>query len=122
MHKGFVPNYPQISPINPRMFIEICPYHLIIDAEMKIVQSGIKIQMMMPNIRNRHATVTNYFTLRYPNCVDLSFENIKRFVQSPFVLEMKKDEMEKDWTEKPPIQIKGIQGLWLITLNFQFSN
>ncbi|KAL4219763.1 hypothetical protein ACF0H5_020177 [Mactra antiquata] len=107
LHKGFVPNYPQVSPVNPRMFIEIFPYHVIIDKDMKIVQSGIKIQMMMPSIRNRHANLANYFTIRYPNCVDLRYENIQHFVQSPFVLEMKKTEMEKDWTDRPPVQIKG---------------
>jgi len=110
MHKGFVPNYPESTPINPRMFIEIFPYHLIFDNEMKIVQSGIKIQMLMPEIRSRQALLSTFFTLRYPNNVDLTYENIKRFVLCPFVLEFTRENMEREWVDRPALQLKGT--LW----------
>lgn len=108
MHKGFVPNYPQNLPINPRMFIEIFPYHVIVDKELKIVQSGMKIQMLMSNIRSRQAVLTDFFTIRYPNCVDLTYKNIERFVVCPFILELRKDAMEQEWANSPALQIKGM--------------
>lgn len=107
MHKGFVPNYPQILPINPRMFIEIFPYHVVFDNDMEIVQSGMKIQMLMQGVRSRNALLTDYFTIRYPNCVDLTYANIERFVFCPFVLELRKDSMEREWIDRPALQIKG---------------
>lgn len=92
------------------MFIEIFPYHVIFDTEMKIVQSGIKIQMLSPNIRSRQAVLTDYFLLRYPNCVDLSYKNLERFIMCPFILEMRRENMEKEWTDKPALQLKGMMG------------
>ncbi|KAK3604651.1 hypothetical protein CHS0354_007194 [Potamilus streckersoni] len=106
LHKGFVPNYPDSLLVNPRMFIEIFPFHLIFDSEMKVHQSGVRIQHMMPTIRNRLAFVTDYFTLRYPNFVDFTYENIKRFVRTPFILEFNKYKLEKEWADKHSIQVK----------------
>ena len=107
LHRGFVPNYPEILPINPRMFIEIFPYHVIFDTELKAVQSGIRIQMLAPNIRTRQAYIPDFFFLRYPNCVDLTYENIERFVSCPFILEMRRENMDKEWVDKPALQLKG---------------
>ncbi|XP_060563345.1 guanylate cyclase soluble subunit beta-2-like [Ruditapes philippinarum] len=107
MHKGFVPNYPPSLPINPRMFIEIFPYHVTLDKDLKIVQSGLKLQILMPNIRSRQALLTDFFTIRYPNCVDLTYKNIERFVLCPFILELRKDAMEENWSDRPALQIKG---------------
>lgn len=111
LHRGFVPNYPESLAINPRMFIEIFPYHVIFDTEMKVVQSGIRIQMLVPSIRSRHANLDDFFVLRYPNCVDLNYDNIERFVLCPFILELRRDNMAKDWQEKPALQLKGNFGV-----------
>ncbi|KAJ8310639.1 hypothetical protein KUTeg_012504 [Tegillarca granosa] len=107
LSRGFVPNYPQEIAINPRMFIEVFPYHLIFDPEMKIYQSGLKIQQMMPTIRNRQAEVPKYFRLKYPTHTDFNFENIKKFVMCPFVLEPRKEKMEREWKDRPVLSLKG---------------
>lgn len=107
LHRGFVPNYPETLAINPRMFIEMFPFHIVFDSDMKIVQSGMKIQIMMPTIRSRQALVTDFFTIRYPNCTDLNYKNIGRFVMCPFILELNKDVMDREWTDRPALKIKG---------------
>ncbi|KAH3811328.1 hypothetical protein DPMN_139739 [Dreissena polymorpha] len=107
LHRGFVPNYPETLAINPRMFIEIFPYHLIVDKDLKIEQSGIKIQTLMPSIRSRQALLTDYFLIRYPNCVDLTYTNIERFICCPFVLEFRKENMKREWVDRPSLQLKG---------------
>lgn len=107
LSRGFVPNYPNEIPINPRMFIEVFPYHVIFDPSMKVHQSGISIQQLMPSIRNRSSDMEDYFTLLYPRCTDLTYLNVQRFIRSPFILEMRREKMQKTWTKRPPLLIKG---------------
>ncbi|KAH3811420.1 hypothetical protein DPMN_139830 [Dreissena polymorpha] len=107
LHCGFVPIYPENLAINPRMFIEIFQYHLLVDNDFKIEQSGIKIQTLIPSIRSRQALLTDYFLIRYPNCVDLTYTNIERFICCPFVLEFRKETMKREWVDRPSLQLKG---------------
>lgn len=107
LSRGFVPNYPNEIPINPRMFIEVFPYHVIFDPSMKVHQSGISIQQLMPSIRNRSSEMKDFFTLLYPRCTDLTYLNVQRFIRSPFILEMRREKMQKTWTKRPPLLIKG---------------
>lgn len=109
LSRGFVPNYPEEIPINPRMFIEVFPYHVIFDPSMKVHQSGISIQQLMPSIRNRSSEMKDYFHLRYPRCTDLTYANIQHFIRSPFILEMRREKMQKTWTKRPPLLIKGVR-------------
>lgn len=108
LSRGFVPNYPEQNFINPRMFIEVFPYHLILNEEMKVIQSGIKIQQMMPLIRSsRTAEVQLFFNLLYPRHTDFTYENVKKFIMCPFVLEFKRDKLVKDWKKRPLLSLKG---------------
>ncbi|XP_062600671.1 guanylate cyclase soluble subunit beta-2-like [Saccostrea cucullata] len=107
LSRGFVPNYPEEIPINPRMFIEVFPYHVIFNTSMKVHQSGISIQQLMPSIRIRSSEMKDYFLLRYPRCTDLTYDNIQRFIRSPFILELRRERMQKTWTKRPPLLIKG---------------
>ncbi|XP_071165575.1 guanylate cyclase soluble subunit beta-2-like [Mytilus edulis] len=108
LSRGFVPNYPEQNFINPRMFIEVFPYHLILNEEMKVIQSGIKIQQMMPLIRSsRTADVQLFFNLLYPRHTDFTYENVKKFIMCPFVLEFKRDKLVKDWKKRPLLSLKG---------------
>ena len=106
--RGFVPNYPDAISINPRMFIEVFPYHVILDSSMNVHQSGIKIQQLMPSIRNRSAEMKDFFRMKYPRFTEMTFENLKKFIMTPFILELRKERMSKDWTKRPPLLIKGI--------------
>ncbi|KAK3095418.1 hypothetical protein FSP39_014447 [Pinctada imbricata] len=107
LSRGFVPNYPDAISINPRMFIEVFPYHVIFDSTMNVHQSGIKIQQLMPSIRNRSADLKDFFKLKFPRFTDLSFENMKKFIMTPIILELRRERMSKEWTRRPPLMIKG---------------
>lgn len=108
LSRGFVPNYPEQNFINPRMFIEIFPYHLILNEEMKVIQSGIRIQQMMPLIRSaRTADVNSFFQLIYPRHTDFTYENIKKFIMSPFAVEFKREKLAKEWKKRPLLVLKG---------------
>lgn len=106
--RGFVPTYPQQIAINSRSFIDIFPYHIVVDSDMKVYQSGIQIQRMMPSIRSRMAHIADFFTMRYPKFTDFTFDNIKRFIMSPYVLEMKKERLAKDFINHHPFALKGV--------------
>lgn len=108
LSRGFVPNYPEQNFINPRMFIEIFPYHLILNEEMKVIQSGIRIQQMMPLIRSsRTADVNLFFNLLYPRHTDFTYENVKKFIMCPFALEFKREKLAKEWKKRPLLVLKG---------------
>ncbi|XP_021349770.1 guanylate cyclase soluble subunit beta-2-like [Mizuhopecten yessoensis] len=117
--RGFVASYPHQSAINPKMFIDVFPYHLVFDSDMKLYQTGVRLQKMMPSIRSRMAKVTDFFTLKYPRCTDFTFENIKNFIMCPFILEVQKDRLAKDFLHYGPFQVKG-QMFFLMDRNFFF--
>lgn len=107
LSKAFVPTFPAVLELSARLFSEIFPFHIMFDNNMKIKQLGLQIQQMMPDIRNP-SIVTEYFEIQYPHSVDLSFENVKKFINTPFVLKLRADKMNKTWVKaRPLLEVKG---------------
>ena len=61
----------------------------------------------MPTIRGALMKINAYFELLHPHSVDLSFENVTKFVNTPFVLKTKKEKMARTWGTKPMLILRG---------------
>lgn len=107
LHKGFSPSYPDKLIISPRMFIELMPYHVVISSDLCVHQSGIRLQKLMPSIRNRNIPITTFMEIVYPTAVAMTFENLKKHSLCPFVLELIKTELVSEWRQLPALHLKG---------------
>ena len=61
----------------------------------------------MPTIRSPSMKVTAYLDLLHPHSVDFTFDNVTKFVNTPFVLKTKKEKMAKTWGDKPMLILRG---------------
>lgn len=107
LHKGFAPSYPDKLMISPRMFIELLPYHMIISSDLCVYQSGIALQKMIPSIRNQNIPVTTFFEIVYPTSVQMTYENLRKHSLCPFVLEIIRDQLIREWRQVPALCLKG---------------
>ena len=62
----------------------------------------------MPQIRNQNVIVDDFFDMLHPNMMDFTFENIKKFINTPFLLRSKQAKMSNSWGNKPMLVLKGI--------------
>ena len=71
------------------------------------IVSGVKIQKLMPTIKSASARATAFFDLLHPHSMDFSFDNIRRFINTPFVLKTKSAKMVATWGRKPMVILRG---------------
>ncbi|CAH1244445.1 GUCY1B3 [Branchiostoma lanceolatum] len=107
----FQPIYPDDLWVDPRTFCNILPFHIIFDQQLQIKQSGINIQRIVPGIQTINIKVNDYFELIHPE-IPLSFEQIKKFINSQFILEAKRLMMPTAWGGRPTLQLRG-QMIWM---------
>ncbi|XP_078693469.1 guanylate cyclase soluble subunit beta-2-like isoform X1 [Branchiostoma floridae x Branchiostoma belcheri] len=107
----FQPIYPDDLWMDPRTFCNILPFHIIFDQQLQIKQSGINIQRIVPGIQTINIKVNDYFELIHPE-IPLSFEQIKKFINSQFILEAKRLMMPAAWGGRPTLQLRG-QMIWM---------
>lgn len=103
----FTPAFPSNLSLDPSSFCTAFPYHMVFNKDMHVVHSGVKIQECMPGIRSLLARGDFYFDLLHPPQVDFTFENIKKFINTPFVVRCKKAKMKKDWGFRPLLILRG---------------
>ncbi len=72
--------------LSPDLLAEIFPFHLAIDREWKVVQSGKVLQRICPGL-NPNSHFEQYFQIQRPTTT-FSFEAIQAHLQSLFILQV----------------------------------
>ena len=90
------------------MFCEYFPFHLIFDADLRILQAGVHIQRVLPSLGSYEKnSIVDFFELLHPQ-VDWHIKSIKKFINMQFVLQTKRDVITSDWNEdQPMLQLRG---------------
>ena len=57
LYGGFTAQYPDKLSIDVQSFCNAFPYHMVFDKDMTIVHSGVKIQQLMPGIRDKVGSI-----------------------------------------------------------------
>uniref|UniRef100_A0A182W3L6 guanylate cyclase n=1 Tax=Anopheles minimus TaxID=112268 RepID=A0A182W3L6_9DIPT len=96
------PSQLQLTPVNSKLLLNLFPFALILNEEMKITAVGEKlIESWMLNNVNRSpmeligAKVTEHFKLRRPSGITFTWENIKRLQTVLFEIQLLKGSSAK---------------------------
>ncbi|XP_013400601.1 guanylate cyclase soluble subunit beta-2 [Lingula anatina] len=86
--RSFVPKFPRRIHIDPSSFCKALPYHVVFDGTMTILQSGVQMQKICPDLMKPGGKLHDYFELVHPR-MPLTSENIIRFINANFILQIK---------------------------------
>ncbi|XP_034402886.1 guanylate cyclase soluble subunit beta-2 [Cyclopterus lumpus] len=106
-HCTFSPCYPDKLWVEEKAFCHAFPFHIVFDEDLKVRQMGVNIQRFLPGLQARDATVDQLFTIIHPQ-VTFTIENIRKFINSQFVLKSCKD-------THTTLKLRG-QMLWMESL------
>lgn len=73
--------------ISPETFCKAFPFHIVFDSHMTILQVGLSLSWVMPNLQLNKDSITDYFMLERPR-VKLTFENIISYINTIYILRM----------------------------------
>ncbi|XP_077987635.1 guanylate cyclase soluble subunit beta-2-like [Glandiceps talaboti] len=111
LYGGFTPAYPNKFWLNQKIFCDNFPFHIVFDKDLRVKQSGIHIQRVVPRLRNFDAKLNVFFNLIHPQ-IDWNLESMSKFINQLFVLETKKSMVASEWEGRPMLQLRG-QMVWM---------
>lgn len=89
--KPFIPMHLDVLPVSPITFVHILPYHMLLNSSDEILQTGVTLQQQLPSaMKSGRPLLSAFFELIHPPLTELCYKNIITFINSPFVLKIKK--------------------------------
>lgn len=73
--------------ISSETFCKAFPFHIVFDSNLTILQVGVSLSWVMPNLQLNKDILTSYFELERPR-VKLSFANIMSHINTIYILRM----------------------------------
>ncbi|KAI4878906.1 hypothetical protein NFI96_006257 [Prochilodus magdalenae] len=112
--RGFEPVYPEELCIDLKTFCNAFPFHIVFDEELRVRQAGVTVQKIVPGLQTMGIQLDQYFTILHPE-VTFTIASIRKFINSHFVLQTRRDMMPECWKETPMLELRG-QMLWMASL------
>ncbi|XP_053529784.1 guanylate cyclase soluble subunit beta-2-like [Ictalurus punctatus] len=113
--RGFEPIYPDELCIDLKTFCNAFPFHIVFDEQLRVRQAGVTVQKIVPGLQTRGIRLDQYFTILHPE-VTFTIASIRKFINSHFVLQTRRDMMPEYWKEMPMLELRG-QMLWMAPLH-----
>ncbi|KAL7842729.1 hypothetical protein SRHO_G00244180 [Serrasalmus rhombeus] len=113
--RGFEPVYPDELCIDLKTFCNAFPFHIVFDEELRVRQAGVTVQKIVPGLQTMGIQLDQYFTILHPE-VTFTIASIRKFINSHFVLQTRRDMMPECWKETPMLELRG-QMLWMASLH-----
>ncbi|XP_042313661.1 guanylate cyclase soluble subunit beta-2-like [Sceloporus undulatus] len=107
----FEPFFPARLWIDERTFCCAFPFHIVFDETLKIKQAGINIQKSIPGFHISGTRLDEYFSIVHPQ-VTFTIFSIRKFINSQFVLKIRRDMLPKSWRKRPALKLRG-QMIWM---------
>ena len=73
--------------VSSETFCKAFPFHIVFDSHLTILQVGLSLSWVMPNLKLSKDSLADYFVLERPR-VKLSFENIMSHINTIYILRM----------------------------------
>uniref|UniRef100_A0A4W5PUT0 guanylate cyclase n=1 Tax=Hucho hucho TaxID=62062 RepID=A0A4W5PUT0_9TELE len=112
--RGFEPVYPKNLCIDLKTFCNAFPFHIVFDKELMVRQAGVNIQKIVPGLQTISIHLDQYFSIVHPE-VTFTISSIRKFINSHFVLQTRRDMMPEAWRDRPMLELRG-QMLWMESL------
>ncbi|XP_026797175.3 guanylate cyclase soluble subunit beta-2 [Pangasianodon hypophthalmus] len=113
--RGFEPMYPDELCIDLKTFCNAFPFHIVFDEQLRVRQAGVTVQKIVPGLQTTGIRLDQYFTILHPE-VTFTIASIRKFINSHFVLQTRRDMMPEYWKEMPMLELRG-QMLWMAPLH-----
>ncbi|XP_060719057.1 guanylate cyclase soluble subunit beta-2-like isoform X1 [Tachysurus vachellii] len=113
--RGFEPIYPDELCIDLKTFCNAFPFHIVFDEQLRVRQAGVTVQKIVPGLQTTGIRLDQYFTILHPE-VTFTIGSIRKFINSHFVLQTRRDAMPEYWKEMPMLELRG-QMLWMAPLH-----
>ncbi|KAM9439599.1 guanylate cyclase soluble subunit beta-2-like [Clarias gariepinus] len=112
--RGFEPMYPDELCIDLKTFCTAFPFHIVFDEQLRVRQAGVTVQKIVPGLQTTGIRLDEYFTILHPE-VTFTIASIRKFINSHFVLQTRREMMPQDWKEMPMLELGG-QMMWMAPL------
>ncbi|XP_069071535.1 guanylate cyclase soluble subunit beta-2-like [Pleurodeles waltl] len=111
--RGFVPAYPENLWVDVKTFCNGLPFHIVFDEELRVKQSGVSIQRIVPGVQTMGIRLDQYFDIVHPE-VTFTISSVRKFINSQFVFRTKREMMPESWKNRPMLELRG-QMMWMET-------
>ncbi|XP_044914423.1 guanylate cyclase soluble subunit beta-2-like [Felis catus] len=81
------------------------------DQELRVKQAGVNIQKYVPGLQNQKIRLDEYFSIIHPQ-VTFDIFSICKFINSQFVLKVRRERMPEAWKSQPALKLRG-QMIWM---------
>nr|XP_034965858.1 guanylate cyclase soluble subunit beta-2-like [Zootoca vivipara] len=105
------PFFPERLWVEERTFCCAFPFHIVFDETLKIKQAGVNIQKFVPGLQIYGTRLDEYFSIVHPQ-VTFTIFSIRKFINSQFVLKIRRDALPKLWARRPMLKLRG-QMIWM---------
>uniref|UniRef100_UPI003AAEB369 guanylate cyclase soluble subunit beta-2-like n=1 Tax=Centroberyx gerrardi TaxID=166262 RepID=UPI003AAEB369 len=112
--RGFEPVYPKTLNIDLKTFCNAFPFHIVFDEQLVVRQAGVNLQRIVPGLQTMSIHLDQYFSIVHPE-VTFTISSIRKFINSHFVLQTRRDMMPEAWRDRPMLQLRG-QMIWMSSL------
>ncbi|KAM4627539.1 guanylate cyclase soluble subunit beta-2-like [Polymixia lowei] len=112
--RGFEPVYPKNLNIDLKTFCNVFPFHIVFDEQLVVRQAGVNLQRIVPGLQTMSIHLDQYFSIVHPE-VTFTISSIRKFINSHFVLQTRRDMMPEAWRDRPVLQLRG-QMIWMSSL------
>ncbi|XP_075998405.1 guanylate cyclase soluble subunit beta-2-like [Genypterus blacodes] len=109
--RDFEAVYPRTLNIDVETFCNTFPFHIVFDEQLVVQQVGVNLQRLVPGLQTRSIHLDQYFSVVHPE-VTFNISSIRKFINSQFVLETRRDMMPEMWKDRPMLQLRG-QMIWM---------
>ncbi|KAM9359474.1 guanylate cyclase soluble subunit beta-2-like [Symphorus nematophorus] len=113
--RGFQPVYPTTLYIDLKTFCHAFPFHIVFDEQLVVHQAGVNLQRIVPGLQMMSIHLDLYFSIVHPE-VTFTISSIRKFINSHFVLQTRRDMMPEAWRDRPMLQLRG-QMIWMPSLH-----
>ncbi|XP_070762135.1 guanylate cyclase soluble subunit beta-2-like [Enoplosus armatus] len=113
--RGFEPVYPTTLNIDLKTFCHAFPFHIVFDEQLVVHQAGVNLQRIVPGLQTMSIHLDLYFSIVHPE-VTFTISSIRKFINSHFVLQTRRDMMPEAWQDRPMLQLRG-QMIWMPSLD-----
>ncbi|XP_051253218.1 guanylate cyclase soluble subunit beta-2-like [Dicentrarchus labrax] len=113
--RGFQPVYPTALNIDLKTFCHAFPFHIVFDEQLVVHQAGVNLQRIVPGLQTMSIHLDLYFSIVHPE-VTFTISSIRKFINSHFVLQTRRDMMPEVWKDRPMLQLRG-QMIWMPSLD-----
>ncbi|KAM6459247.1 guanylate cyclase soluble subunit beta-2-like [Liasis olivaceus] len=107
----FEPLFPKRLWLDEKTFCHAFPFHLVFDETLKIKQAGVNIQKFVPRLQISGTRLDEYFSIIHPQ-VTFTISSMKKFINSQFVLKIRREIMPKSLKKRPVLKLRG-QMIWM---------